>query len=334
MVTIKDVAREAGVSNMTVSRAFNKDSSMKKETREKVIAAAKKLNYVPNYSAKSLVMNRQFSIGLFFSSITGTSESFLGELVNQVYTLLPKNYLLSVNGVDQFRETGKGIVGRFDGIIIATQSEEDDVFIEDISQLEIPFVVMNRYVAAPEIYNVTSDEGIGISQVVQFLAKNNFKTAGCIRGIEGFYSSEFRYTKFVESCKKLGIDFKEEAVERGQYSIESGYLAMEKILNKKIPLPEVIFCGNDDMAIGAVKACRDQGVAVPEDLSIIGFDDTNFSSYVTPSLTTVHKPYKEMAKQSMQILLELIDGADLSQKKYTFNSQMILRDSVKKFKED
>lgn len=330
MVTIKDVAKAAGVSNMTVSRAFQKGSSIKKETREKVLQTAKQLNYIPNYNAKSLVMNRQFSIGLFFSSMTGTSESFLGELVNQVYSLLPKNYLLSVNSIDQVRESITSIVGRFDGMIIATQSEKDNDFIRQIATLDIPLVVMNRPIQSPKIYNISSDESIGIRQVVAFLAKEGICSVGCIKGIEGFYSSENRYQEFKKNCQDQGINFCEEAVVAGQYSIESGYEAMRSLILADGELPEAIFCENDDMAIGAIKACGEHQIRVPQDLSIIGFDDTNFSKYVIPSLTTVHKPYKEMGQQSMQILLRLIDGEKLSEKKYCIDSHAVIRDSVKK----
>lgn len=334
MVTIKDVAKAANVSNMTVSRAFKEDSSIKPETRERILSIAKQMNYLPNYNAKGLVMNQQFSVGLFFSSMIGTSKVFLGDLVNEVYQLLPKNYLLSVNSIDQFqqeeaRQHLQSLLGRFDGIIIATQSEADDPFIEWVAALNIPLVVMNRKLTSEELYNVYSDERQGIDELVTHLAERSIKTAGSIKGIPGFYSTEYRFNKFLERCQEEGIDLLPDAIEIGEYTLDSGYQAMQKILENTDELPEVIFCGNDDMAFGAIKACYNNKIEVPRDVSIVGFDNTTYARYSTPALTTIDKPYKTMAKQAMTILKQLIDAQQPSQHTYCFPSTLIIRNSVK-----
>lgn len=335
MVTIKDVAKEANVSHMTVSRAFQPGSSIKPETREKILAAAKKLNYIPNYNAKSLVMNRNFSVGLFITSMVGTSEIFLGDLVSQIYQQLPSNYLLSVNSIAQIHfATEKNdlihsIIGRFDGVIIATQSEKDDFFIETLHAFNIPIVVMNRYFDRPDIYNVSTNESIGIKELVAYLAQKKVHTAGAIKGITGFYSTEYRHREFTSNCEKYGIKVMEEAVEEGRYNIVSGYEAMKRIIERCVNLPDVVFCGNDDMAIGAIKACTELDISVPGDVSIVGFDDTNYANFISPGLTTVHKPYKEMARKSMEILLQLMNGKELIKRKYNINSKLIVRNSVK-----
>lgn len=330
MVTIKDVAREANVSTMTVSRAFKEDSSMKKETREKILAIAKRLNYVPNFSAKSLVTNRKFSIGLFFSSVTiGTSQIFLGELVKKVYSLLPENYLLSVNSIDKTFAMGQSILGRFDGIIIATQSAQDDEFIKRMQESDLPIVVMNRELADTELFNVASSDKQGIQELAAYLQQMGTKTVGTISGLVGFTSTEERHDSFLTASQELGMELLGEADERGDYSIESGYQAMQRMIEKKITLPDAVFCANDDMAIGAVKACVDHELNVPEDISIVGFDDTNYVKYMVPALTTVHKPYQEMAELAMKLLLELIDGNEPQLKKYLLPSNLVIRDSVK-----
>ncbi|WP_368251117.1 LacI family DNA-binding transcriptional regulator [Enterococcus sp. 2201sp1_2201st1_B8_2201SCRN_220225] len=338
MVTSKDVAKAANVSHMTVSRAFQPGSSIKPETRERVLAIAQKLNYIPNYNAKSLVMNRNFSVGLFFSSMEGTSEVFLGDLVSQIYQLLPQNYLLSVNSVEQLSGTTdknyviQSILGRFDGIIVATQSEKDDPFIESLQELKIPVVVMNRYVEKKEVYNVSTNESQGIRELVDYLVAQKIKTAGTIKGYPGFYSTQKRHREFVEDCQRAGIAIVNTAVEDGMYNIPSGYQAMKEIIQRNEILPNVIFCGNDDMAIGAIKACHDLNIRVPQDLSIVGFDDTSYAQYISPGLTTVHKPYKEMAKKAMEILLQLMKGKSLNEYKYKIDSQLVIRESVKKQK--
>ena len=335
MVTSKDVAKEANVSHMTVSRAFQPDSSIKEETRKKVLAVARKLNYIPNYNAKSLVMNRNFSVGLFFSSMEGTSEVFLGDLVSQIYQLLPHNYLLSVNSVDRINITTgnayliQSIIGRFDGIIIATQSEKDDSFIDYLLKLDIPIIVMNRHMEREDIYNVSTNESVGIKDLVAHLSERKIRTAGTIKGFKGFYSSQNRHHEFVLGCEQAGIEVIDAAIEEGLYNIPSGYEAMKTIIQRNKILPDIVFCGNDDMAIGAIKACNELDIQVPKDLSIVGFDDTSYAQYTSPALTTVHKPYKEMAKKSMEILLQLMSGNELKERKYNIDSKLIVRDSVK-----
>ncbi|MFC4770425.1 LacI family DNA-binding transcriptional regulator [Enterococcus hermanniensis] len=335
MVTSKDVAKAANVSHMTVSRAFQPNSSIKKDTREKVLAVAKKLNYIPNYNAKSLVMNRNFSIGLFFSSMEGTSEVFLGDLVNQIYQQLPHNYLLSVNSIDKMNINGaknsliEAVIGRFDGVIIATQSEKDDAFIDYLHKLNLPIVVMNRYIENTEIYNVSTNESVGIQEMVDYLVECGIKTVGTIKGFSSFSSAKKRYQKLVEACNHAGITIVHSAIEEGKYTLASGYEAMKKIIANNDVLPEVIVCGNDDMAIGAIKACNEERYLVPNELAIIGFDDTNYAKYMNPALTTIHKPYREMAQKSMEILLDLLEEKAPKKYKYNIDSGLIVRDSVR-----
>lgn len=336
MVTSKDVAKEANVSHMTVSRAFQPNSSIKEETRKKVLEVAKKLNYIPNYKAKSLVMNRNFSVGLFFSSMEGTSEIFLGDLVSQIYQLLPHNYLLAVNSVDRINLATdedymiQSIIRRFDGIIIVTQSEKDDSFIDYLQKSEIPTVVMNRLMDQKDIYNVSTNESAGIKELVTYLAKCKITTVGTIKGFPGFYSSGNRYHEFLKACEQAGIKMIDTAIEAGEYTISSGYEAMKAILHKNKSLPEMIFCENDNMAIGAIKACGEYAIQVPQNLSIVGFDDTNYARYASPGLTTIHKPYKEMAKISMEILLQLMAGERPEKRNYHIDSRLVIRESVKR----
>lgn len=329
MVTIKDVAKAANVSHMTVSRAFQPNSSIKKETREKILAIAKQLNYVPNYSAKSLVMSKQFSIGLFFSSLVGTSEIFLGEMLNCIYQKLPENYLLSVNSIDKTTNNLKfgQLVGRFDGIILVTQSTDDQPFIDYVMSLSIPLVVVNRKLNDEKIYNVYSDETIGIDEMVSILAQKGIATVGIIKGIDGFYSSEIRYQAFVKFCQLRKIQILDTAILQGKYNIESGYHAMNYLVQKDC-LPDMIFCCNDDMAIGALQACRENKILVPEQLALVGFDDTVYSRYQIPALSTIHKPYKEMAEKGMDILLDLLNEKMVEKKQHIIKSYFLNRDSL------
>ena len=328
IVTIKDVARKAGVSSMTVSRAFKAESSIKKETRERILEIAKSLNYIPDFNAKSLVTKCKFSIGIFFSSMTtGMSQIYLGELINKIYELLPENYLLSVNSINRVMQMKENIAGRFDGIIIISQSKEDDNFIKEIKEFKLPLVVMNREIKDSKVVNVASNEEKGINELAFFLKNRGIQKVGTISGMSGFFSTKKRLEYFTIAAKKNNLNLMPRAIQSGDYSIESGYKAMEVILKEK-DIPEAIFCANDDMAIGAIKACVDNGLNVPKDISIAGFDDTDYVKYLTPALTTIHKPYEEMAKLSMELLLKLINKENVETKKYILESKLIKRESI------
>lgn len=329
-VTIKDIAKLANVSHTTVSRALNNSPYINEETKAKIKALAKELNYVPNYNAKSLVLLKSYVIGVFFSSISeGTSDTFFHEIVKGVNKVMDKEYNLVIRGIDNYEYTHPIDNKNFDGIIVVSQSKNDDSFIKTILEKNIPMVVINRSIEEDGIINILSNDTQGSFDAVQYLIKNNHKKIGLIQGNVEFESSTYRKKGYVMALTSNNININNDYILSGKYTLESGYENMKKFL-KMEDRPTAVFCANDDIAVGAMKAVFESGLNVPEDISIIGFDNSNFCNYVTPTLTSVKKDSLTMSEIGGINLLDLINRKSIKQDKIFIESRLVKRESVKK----
>ncbi|MEK5382739.1 LacI family DNA-binding transcriptional regulator [Niallia sp. FSL W8-0635] len=328
MVTIKDIAKLAGVSHTTVSRALNDSPLIKPDTKQKIKKIAEDLHYVPNFNAKSLVNQKSYTIGVFFSSIShGTSSSFLVDVIKGVNSVLDENYSIAVNGIDTLVHFDKIIPQRFDGIIVLSQSDTDNAFIYYIQQAGIPMVVLNRRLDDPTIPNVSANDRQGAEKAVDEAIKLGHNRLGYINGKNSFRSSTERKQGFLNSLLKAHVAVKPDYMVDGDYSMESGFAEMSQLLSLPDP-PSIVFCANDDMAIGALKACFSKNKKVPDDISIIGFDDIPFAQYSTPALTTIHKPIDEISTIGMQKLIALINGEDLKEIQVLVDTHLVKRESL------
>ncbi|WP_172250790.1 LacI family DNA-binding transcriptional regulator [Saccharibacillus deserti] len=328
MITIKDIARAAGVSHTTVSRALNGSSLIKPGTRERIEKIASDMNYVPNYSAKNLVTRKSNTIGLFFSSIEqGTSSSFLAEALKGIRRELDKNYMLTVSGIDDPGSLGSVNPRRYDGILVMSQSELDNGFIYHVRASGIPLVVLNRQLDDPSIPNVASDDRVGGRAAADHACEQGHRRIAIIEGKPGFKSSSERRSGYMDGLIAHGLSPNPNYFVQGDYSIESGYSAMNRLLD--LPQrPTAVFCGNDDMAIGAMNACFDRGVSIPGDISLIGFDDMVFARYTNPPLTTIRKSVAEIAEEGTKLLLRHMEHPDLKPVQHLLGSRLVRRRSV------
>jgi LacI family transcriptional regulator len=329
MVTIKDIARIAGVSHTTVSRALNGSPLIKEETKRKIFQIAEELNYTPNLNAKRLVNQKSYIIGLFFSSIEqGTSGSFLVDVIKGINSALPSEYSLTVHGLDSFDDMELS-PRNYDGIILMSQSDMDDEFIEKVKPTGIPFVVLNRYLFDKQVINITSNDREGVANAINYAIDLGHRQIGIIKGDASFRSTAERLMGYEDALKAHNIKINDKLIVNGDYSIESGRLATEQLLNLEIEPPlDLIYCSNDDMAIGALKTCANRGIRVPEDLSIMGFDDISFAQYTTPALTTVHKPIVEISKVGVQQLMKIILEQPIDHHRFLLDTTLIVRDST------
>lgn len=329
-VTIKDIAKMLNVSHTTVSRALNDSPFINEETKKRVMKAVKQLNYVPNFNAKSLVLNKSYNIALFFSTISqGTSPNFFYDIIEGANSVIKESYNLVVKGIDEFKEFSFIDRQRFDGIILISQSESDNDFINYVLDKKIPLVVLNREVEDDSLINILTAEKEGSYHAVNYLIQNGHKHIAIIEGKKEFESSIKRKEGYIKALIENEMPINEEYMVYGEYDIESGYRKMKELL-KLSSVPTAVFCFNDDMAVGAMKAIADAGLKVPEDISIIGFDDSVVCNYVTPSLTSVRKPSRELSVKGAEKLLELIDSKDCIRDKIYIEAKLVVRDSVKK----
>ncbi len=328
-VTIKDIAKLAGVSHTTVSRALNDSPLINPETKERIKAIAGSMNYTPNYSARSLVLDRSYNLGLFFTTLhTGTSAGFLYEAVKGVNDVIKDDYNLIVRGIDDYKSFHKVNRKNFDGIIVMSQSESDQSFIEYASDKEIPLVVLNRPVESVQVMNFVPDDQSGAYRLTEYLVQQGHRKIAIIEGKKGFKSTQARRDGYREALRKHGISVPESFYVSGNYDLESGHAAMSRLL--ELPdRPTAVFCCNDDMALGAVKAVTERGMSVPEDISVAGFDDHLFSAFMSPALTTVRRPIEEISRAGAEKLLNFIEKKHSEKSVVLFRTELVVRDSVK-----
>ncbi len=330
MVTIKDIAKVAGVSHTTVSRALNDSALIKVETRQKIQAIAKDLHYVPNVNARSLVNQKNYMIGLFFSSIRqGTSSNFLVDTITEIHSVLEEQYTLSVQGIDEIEHLERINFQRYDAVLVMSQSDSDQAFIMELKKQTFPFVVVNRDLADDTIINVVADDQKGVQHAIEYGLSMGHKKIAYIGGREDFRSANERREAVIKTLEAHHLSIDPEFFMAGDYSMASGFQKMQELL-QATKQPTLVFCANDDMAIGAMRAIHEAGLKIPEDLSLIGFDDAPVTAFLEPPLTSVHKPLKKMTKIGIEMLLEAIAGKPLSQKRIEIPTSLIKRKSVQK----
>ncbi|CAM3442964.1 LacI family DNA-binding transcriptional regulator [Marinicrinis lubricantis] len=328
-ITIKDLARIANVSHTTVSRALNDSPLISEETKLRIKALAEQYNYIPNINAKSLVTDRSFQVGIFFSTLDqGTSPSFFYEAVRGVHRILGSSYNLVVKGLDELGEVRRTVNRKlFDGILLMSQSATDDEFIDYALEQDIPIIVLNRKVEDRAIGNIVSADRQGAQLAVDYLIHNGHSHIAIIRGRAGFQSARARTEGYMDALRASGMEPHPDYMPEGHYDVESGYRCMKQLLHHKNP-PTAVFCSNDDMAVGAMKAIHDKGLKVPDDISVIGFDDSEFTAYLSPSLTTVKRPIEKISRRGAEMLLQGMNERVQSETTEYVPTKLIIRDSV------
>lgn len=327
-VTLKDIAKIANVSHTTVSRAINDSPFINEVTKAKIMKIVKDLNYVPNYSAKSLVLNRSYNIGLFFTTISEvTSSGFFHETISGVNSVIKENYNLIVRGIDDYKSFASLNRRSFDGIILMSQSNSDNAFIYYLMEKKIPVVVLNRDIDEKSIVNILSSDKKGVYEATTYLIQNGHRDIAIIEGEKGFNSTTERKNGFLSALIENKLQIKSEYMVEGNYTIGSGYSAMKKLLSLN-KIPTAVFCSNDEMAVGAIKATFEAGLNAPMDISIMGFDGSELGDYLTPALTTVRRPIFEISRKGAEKLLNIIDNNSDEVEKIYINTELVIRDSV------
>lgn len=316
----------------TVWRALNGNPHINPSTKAKIEKIADELGYIPNLSARSLVTNRSYTVGLFFSDIeNGTSMNFLAETIRAFHKYLSRDYTASIISISDLKNYKVINKLRFEGICVISQSKNDDAFIQYVASLGIPLVVLNRKLEVPNISNFYYDEQLAAFQLGEYGYRLGHRNFALIDGIAGFESSTQRYKGFKAALAKHHIELDDNLVFAGKYDMKSGYQAMKKIL--MLPeLPTYVFCGNDEMAMGAYKACAEFNVVVPDDISIVGFDNAEFSNFMSPGLTTNAKPLDKIGATGIQQLEKLMNGQSDEVVQHVIEPELIVRESVKHLK--
>lgn len=322
--TIKDIARLAGVSHMTVSRALNGSNLVTGKTRDKILSLAKELDYTTNLDAKGLVLNKKYCIAVVFSTLSSkTAPSFKLSCLNGVYQSLAKDYNLVIKDISH--GLGEFNLSRADGVIFVSQQESDDEFIRFALEHGVKLVVINRKINLPNVVSISVDEVNAAKKAVSYLLKRNYRKIAFINGPEHLQSSIDRLSGYRLALQQANL--LNDYIVDGEFSFAGGFSAMQDLINSKENF-DAVFCANDEMAIGALKAVSDAGLRVPEDIAVVGFNDSEICQFTTPSLTTIRKPIEQMAKLGGEILFKLIDDISVTNSTAELATELVIRDSV------
>ena len=315
--TIIEIAKKAGVSTATVSRAFNNNGSIREATRRKILQIASEFNYRPNLIARGLSRKKTDTIGIILPEIV---NDFFTEIVHGIDEEAYKNnnhILVSSshstrNDVETLLDMMGG--GHVDGIILMAPLLRDDI-VELVRKSKRPVVLLNVDKELKDIVSINIDNYQGAYTAVTHLISHGYKNIAMIKGPAGNCDAEERFRGYIDALKHNDITISKELMVSGEFKVQSGYYAFTRLINQKIK-PDAIFAANDMMAIGVYEAARSAGLNIPKDFAVVGFDDIQLGRLLYPRLTTVHVPIAELGKKAIQYLFKMIENNIDPQKPY------------------
>lgn len=328
-MNIQEVARKAGVSTATVSRTINGSEKVAPKTAERVRRAIEQLSYVPNTNARALGSGRSRLYGLIISDIT---NPFFPELVRSFEDAAVEQgqeIVIANTGYNPKRTeicVQRMLERKVDGVAIMT-SEMPRPLIERLRSSRIPMVFLDTGTPGPGASNILINYASGVDAAVVHLVELGHKLIGFISGPMSLASARTRRDAFLTSMKRNGIALHEQFFVEGNHRIDGGHSAMQKLLKEK-KRPTAILSSNDLMAIGAIGAIRENGLDVPRDFSVIGFDDIEISASISPALTTVRLPRTEIANRAFRALYAASHDEDFHGREYRILPELVLREST------
>lgn len=326
MSSIREVARVAGVSVATVSRALSMPEKVSSQSLAKVHAAVAKMDYKPNMLARNFRSARSYAVVVLVPDI---ANPFYGLFIRALEDRAQqKGYAVLLGDTRGTPEREQEYIRRVetrlaDGIIQLRPSSEKT---KNNISADIPCVYACgcEYNTGPAIH---IDNRGSAKTMVDYLISLGHRRIGVISGLKDNPHTIDRLEGYKESLHNAGIEFSKELIVEGDFTMWSGLNAAFQFCNMK-ERPTAIFCMNDEMAIGAMQTLKAQGIRIPEDMSVTGFDDIAYAKYCDPSLTTISQPAEEMGKMAMDMLLRIIEGEALGQTDCVLPTEFIIRKST------
>ena len=326
--SIKDIARAAGVSHSTVSRALRDSPLVNRKTTEEIQRVARDLGYRASAVARGLVTRQTRTIGVVVTTI---SDPFVSEVVSGIELAANDNgysVFLADSNADPTRE--KNVVHSFaerrvDGIVV-TSSRVGALYTPMLSEMMVPIVLINNQHPGQFVHSVMIDNLEGARQAVSYLIGLGHRRIAYVGDRYGHQSDTERFAGCREALERAALPFLPELVVHGDGRPEGGSSALETLLGLSHP-PTAIFCYNDLTALGVLRSIQTRKLRVPADISLVGFDDLFFSSYTQPRLTTVRQPMRQMGLMAMECLLKLMSGKQ-SAEAIKVPAELIVREST------
>jgi LacI family transcriptional regulator len=327
-ITIVEVAEQAGVSFGTVSRVINNDIHVKKETRERVLKTMKQMGFVANRQARSLAGGKSNSIGVLVPDL-GTA--YIGEIIRGI------DAELSLSGLDLILYTthrtaskeanyvANLATGMVDGLLLVLPRSPAD-FISNLTQRKFPFVLIDHQGAGRDCPAVGATNWQGGYNATEYLIKLGHTRIGFITGTMDLGCAVDRLDGYRSALRTYHIPESPELIYEGDFFQPDGYAGASALLELPTP-PSAIFASNDVMAMGVMDAVRNHGLRIPEDVSIVGFDDIPQASLIHPAMTTINQPLEKMGRVATQMLLDLLKNPEKVVDRIELPTQLVVRDS-------
>lgn len=335
MTTIKDVAKQAGVSIGVVSKAFNNYTDVSEKTKQKIFEVAKELNYTPNVVAKNLSSKKQMTMGLISSGVFNDNEKDNNafDIFKGVYSAVSASpFELSIYLIDSQEQKQKSYVQycreRNIGGALLQGIRTDDSYYKELITTNIPCVVFDIMTETDNglIGSVSIDNAVASKEIATYLLEHNHRDIVVVAGTKETYVNAERMKGVQQAFQANDLELYDDKVLYAQFSEQDAYEMTKDYLQTK--QPTAFLCFSDLMAFGVMKAVKEVGLSIPEDISITGFDDLVISGYTQPQLTTVSQDFMEIGKVAALLLQDLMENKLERQHVYV-EHQLVERQSVK-----
>jgi LacI family transcriptional regulator len=329
-MTIIDVAREAGVSYGTVSRVINDSPNVKTETRQRVKEVLDRFGFVSNRNARNLVSGRSHVVGMLIPDL-GTG--YIGEIIRGIDLALessPYDLMLYTTHRQEVKEAGfiKSLIqGGADGLILVLPRNPIN-YLDKMREQHHPYVLVDHQGIDEKGPAVGATNFQGALDAVNYLFALGHRRIAFITGSMDLGCSQERLAGYRAALKQNQLDYRPEFVIEGDFEQVTGYNSAIQLVNR-VERPTAIFSSNDVMAFGVMDAVRDLGLKIPEDISVVGFDDISQASQTRPALTTVRQPLEQMGSLAAKMLLEMLETNEIKVQKIELPTQLIVRDSCR-----
>lgn len=327
--TMRDVAKHSGVSVQTVSHVVNQTGNISDDTRQRVMRSIDELNYRRNPIARSMRTRETRMIALIILDISNPVLSLIASTIESAAYAQDYHVLLYNTGHDPAREQDSlSEIGnrRADGVIIVNTINRDNM--AQLNAEGVPTVLIDSPILSSPVPVVSVDNSAGAQMATQHLIDLGHRRIAHIAGSRDLGIARQRESAYAQAMDENGLDYRRVVYAHSiQWGYESGYAAMRELLTDDAP-PTAIFAASDALAIGAYRALAEAGLRVPDDISVIGFDNIEASAFTTPPLTTVNQPFTELGHEAFSLLLNMLDGKAKNPPNVLLPAEIILREST------
>lgn len=339
MANLYDIAKRAGVSKTLVSRVINNQKGVSEKSRKAILAAVEELNYTPNELARSLVLKKTSIIGVILDSLC---EPYFFDLIKGIeHEVTKSDYrVIFCSGrnrkelKDQYMDFFSS--GRTDGVIIygSNMCYSDNEALRNRIRANFPMVIVEDEADENSFNNIVIENAYGSKEAVNHLVEQGCKDILHITGCMTVKASIDRKRGYEEAMRAQGLEKYIDIIECREFGVEEGKSAVQKMLKDRDTLPDAIYFGADNTAFGGVEALINEGIKVPEDIMVVGFDDDEAKYYdltqTIPALTTLHQPLYEAGIKAVDVLINQIKNPEEVKQKITIYPKLIIRESTKK----